>query len=281
MTDEATAVTGADGSAGAVPAPGSPGDGPGVAETVRAAAGPVSRLGGAFMTDPATREAGAALGLKAWRLYHAGRAGVLGDVDASVVAAAEVFFPPERVADAWEKGRAVRPPREVAEAYAGLCQAWGRERLGGFGGAGRLAGLAERVAAGADVAGLPLFAGWRAMPLPDDAPARLAQLLHVLREHRGGLHGVAVLAAGLRPLEAIVAGAQGAAGAAWFGWSEPFPDPEPLRERRQAAEETTDRLVAPAFAALGPGERAELVALLAEAEAEAEAASGRTGTRSS
>ena len=90
----------------------------------------------------------------------------------------------------WEGGRAL-PADKAADLYAGACHDWGRRRLAGFAAAGRAAELLEPVVSGADVLGTPLFAGWRALPLPDDAPARLAHLLHLARELRGGLHGLA------------------------------------------------------------------------------------------
>ena len=49
-----------------------------------------------------------------------------------------------------------------------------------------LVALVERVVDSAEAAALPLFAGWRALPRPDDAAGRLGLLLNVLREHRGG-----------------------------------------------------------------------------------------------
>jgi hypothetical protein len=129
-----------------------------------------------------------------------------------------------------------------------------------------LAGLLHRVADAADPAGWPLFAAWRAQPLPDDSAGRVAQLLHVLREHRGGAHLAAVRQAGLAPLEAIVAGSGGAANATFFGWPEPFPEPtDELRTRLATAEAATDVQVAPAYAVLSADEHAELPRLLAAA----------------
>ncbi len=56
---------------------------------------------------------------------------------------------------------------------------------------------------------------------------------------------------GLRPLEAIVAGAGGPGNAAFFGWPEPLPEvTDELRARLARAEEATDAQVAPAYAVL-------------------------------
>lgn len=231
-------------------------------QTAAGAKEAIHGLGGAFMRSRATRAKGAEIGLPDWLIYVAGRNGVLGDVDADVVTAAMVFFPAPWVRQQWDAARVVMAPAEALAEYAQTCHAWGRARLAEVESADRLAALLARVADAADPAGCPLFAGWRALPLPDDPPARLAQLTMVLREQRGNLHALAVLAQGLSPLEALMAGPAGQGNAAFFSWPEPYPDPEPLRARWQAAEAATERLVAPAFAALDEREREELVGLL-------------------
>ncbi|GAC1327422.1 MAG: hypothetical protein NVSMB13_13690 [Mycobacteriales bacterium] len=236
-------------------------------ETVAAVAPPIQKIGGAFMQQRKNATIAAELGMHPWALYYCGRGGVLGDVDADVVTAAFVFMPAAMVRKAWDRGRSVRPVQEMARRYAEICQEWGRTRFAGFEGAGRLAELAERVVEAVDPAGLPLFAGWRAMPLPEDAPARACQAVHLLREHRGGVHAVAVLASGLSPLEASVSITDGPGSPGFFGWPEPHPDPAPLAERRAAAEARTDELVAPAYAVLSADERTELAELLAAASA--------------
>lgn len=232
------------------------------AEAAAAVKEPILRLGEGFMISADTRAKGRELGLRSRPLYHLGRGGALGDVPAEVVIAAFAFFPPEVVTTAWEQGRAVMPPPAAARAYAALCNAWGREHLTGQPGIERTAELLERVVAYAEPAGLPLFAGWRALPLPDDVPGRLAQLLMVMREHRGAVHVAAVAAVGLGPLEAIVAGTYGAANATFFEWPEPYPDPAPHRARWDAAEDLTMAGAAPPYDALSPDERLELAGLL-------------------
>lgn len=187
----------------------------------------ISRWGGAFMLDPATAERGAELGLAGFPFYYLGRCGVLGDVDADVVAAAMVFFPPGYVRKSWEKGRAVLAPAEGAAHYAEACRTWGRTNLAAAQGLDRFCEVAERLVGAADPAGMPLFAGWRGLPLPDDLPGRAAQLLNVLREHRGAAHAIAVLSQRLTPIEAIVAGSHGADSARFFGWPEPYPRGRP------------------------------------------------------
>lgn len=230
-------------------------------QAVRGAAGPVGRIGGAWMFDAETGRRGTELGLSTWSWYHCGRGGVLGDGDASVIVAAFGFFPPALQTKAWERGKAVLPPSQIAVRYAQACVAWGGRALPAEG-AGRLAELSEAVADAAPIAGMPLFAGWRSLARSlgtTDGPGRLALALQVLREHRGSAHVVAVAATGVEPLQAVVSGRYGPSNAEFFGWAQPWPDPEAGKEAMARAEALTDELVRPAFAGLTDDERAELV----------------------
>lgn len=98
------------------------------------------------------------------------------------------FFEPGMVRAGWEAAQLVRPLAETQARYLEICRSWGRNRFAAVRGIERLCELLTGVVERVQPAGLPLFAGWRALPLPDDAPARAAQLLQVLREHRGGAH---------------------------------------------------------------------------------------------
>ncbi len=229
---------------------------------MRGVAGPVGRFGAAWMFDEGTQARGVELGLTTWPWYHCGRGGVLGDGDASVAGAAFGFFPPALQRKAWERGRAVLPVGEIAGEYGLACAAWGRRAFADVPAAGRLADLLHRAATAAEPASIPVFAGWRALApaLADDGPGRLALAVQVMREHRGGLHLVAVVAEGVDPLQAVVSGRYGAGNASFFGWAEPYPDPSAAKEAMAAAEARTDVLVRPAYASLTPDERAELVA---------------------
>ncbi len=221
---------------------------------------PIVSCGGAFMLHPDTTARGEAVGLDFASFYGLGRGGVLGDVDADVVISAFAFFEPGIVRGLWDGARTKMTPAEGAERYAAACADWGRDHLASVDGLDELATLLAKVSQAASPVGAPLFAGWRAMPLPDDAPGRAMQLMHVLRELRGGLHICAVLAAGLTPAEALMVGNPDSM--PLFGWSEPYPDPEPHRSAHAEAEAATNRLVAPAFAALDHSERERLVELL-------------------
>jgi hypothetical protein len=237
-------------------------------QTAAAAKRAVLELGGAFAQDPKTLRRARELGLTGWAFYVAGRGGALGEVRPDTAAAALGFIAPEAVKDGWDVARKVTTPLEVAAHTLAECCRWGREYLESFYGLLRLVELAERVVVGADAAAMPLFAAWRAMPIPQDSPgAHAAVLAHLLREHRAGAHLLAVRASGLTALEAIIAGPEGEAGAIAFGWQPPYPAYEPLIRKRAWAEALTDRIAGEAYEVLDIKERLELVDLLDSAAA--------------
>ncbi|MGV9615369.1 SCO6745 family protein [Nocardia xishanensis] len=229
----------------------------------------VQELGGGFMFSREAKEFGRSTGVDGFfGPYTRGRGGVLGDVDADVVTAAFGFFPAHSIRKAWES--VPMPAAKAAEGYLAACQDYGRRKLADFEQVERLAQLLEVVVAAADPAGVPLFAGWRALPLPTDAPARVTQLAHVLRELRGGLHLLAVRASGITPLQAVlISGSSfndGPGQARWYGWPEPFEDiTATVQDRWQRAEVLTDDLITPAFAVLDDAAGAELTTLLTAA----------------
>lgn len=212
-----------------------------------------------FMMDGATYERGGALGFEGIDFYFLGRAGVLGDVPAPVVTATLVFFAPATVEAAWERGRRVMAPADAAGAFAGCAHAWAEAHLPDGVDYGRLAELEGRVVGGASPAGVPLFVGWRQLPLPEAPKARALHQMQLLRELRGGLHAGAVLAEGLGPAEAV--SVRTPFMASLFGWSE-LPDAEPAKAAWERAEEGTDRALARHLAVLDEAELDELVALL-------------------
>ncbi len=226
------------------------------AATATAAA--VSTVGSHFMLDGQTYKHAAELGFAGLDFYVTGRGGVLGEVDADVVSAAFTFFEPDNVRTLWEQGRAVMAPDEAAEAFAGCCAAWAEERVPDDLDAARLAELAGRVVAGARPAAAPVFAGWRALAVPTSPKAAAVHQMNALRELRNGLHGAAILSAGLSPLEAL--SVRSPHMVALFGWAEAAPT-DGLSDRWDEAERNTNRAMAHAFEALDDAERDELAAL--------------------
>lgn len=229
----------------------------------------VLELGGAFMISREARVFGDTTGVAGFQgAYTRGRGGVLGDVDADVVTAAFGFFEPAGVRAAWESVQ--MSAADAAEGYMLACREFGQRKLAAFEHADRLAELLRRVVDAAPCTGVPLFAGWRALPVPEDGRAAVLQLTHVLRELRGGLHLIAVMSNGLTPLQAIlVAGSpiyDGPGHAKFLGWAEPFETvTDDVRVRWEAAEKLTDELIAPCFEVLDESERDELGALMLQA----------------
>jgi hypothetical protein len=216
-------------------------------------------LGWAFYFVPETLARGRELGLDGFRFYFLGRGGVLGDVDATVIASAFGYFNPTLVRDTWDSGRAVVDPRAAGHAFVACAAEFGRSRFAQLDGLDEFCAAADAVVAAADPVGLALFAGAVSEPLAEDPPARTMQLLALLRELRGSIHLLAVRACGLdaRTAHAV----KRPQDLAMFGWS----DREAVTVTAEhvaaweAAEALTDRLVLPAYAALDEAGRAALI----------------------
>lgn len=240
-------------------------------EFVTAACPKIGTMGWAFYFVPETAAMAGELGLDTGRFYFLGRGGVLGDVEAPVVASAFGYFKPELVTAMWSSAKEVVAPREAGRAFFGACADLGRRRFADLDHLDAFCAAAEAVNAAADPTGLPLYAGIRCEPLAEDLPGRAMQLVSVLRELRGSVHLLAVRAVGLDARTAHWISRPG--DIAMFGWSEED-RPEIGEEDRAAmveAEALTDRLVTPAYAALDePGQEALLAGLAAMEQALAE-----------
>ena len=218
----------------------------------------VSQVGSHFMLDGNTYKRGAELGFAGLDFYVAGRGGVLGDVDADVVSAAFTFFEPAHVRTQWELGATVMPPSQSAAEFATCCHAWAEEHVPDDLDAARLATLAGQAVATARPACASVFAGWRALPLPTAPKALAVHQMNALRELRLGLHGAAVVAAGLSPLEAVSLKSPGMAPI--FGWAE-LAEVDGLAPASDDAEQRTNRGIAHAYEGLDDAGRAELADL--------------------
>ena len=232
-------------------------------ETITATNASIFALGSKFMFHPVTvakgKEAGFANG---FAMYFAGRGGPLGDCDADVVVASWGYFEPSLVRKMWEAGTAAMPARKAGEFYANASAQWGRDNLTGVKGLAAFNKLAEKLVRAADVQGLPLFAAWRAEPLPADTEGRAGQLLHVLREYRGSVHLLAIVATGLTPLEAHVT-SRGVDGAKLFGWTDESTLPKPRPAAWKKAEALTDKLCVPTYSVLTEREAASFTKAVA------------------
>ncbi|MDQ2628140.1 SCO6745 family protein [Mycolicibacter senuensis] len=204
--------------------------------------------------------------------YVAGRGGVLGDATGEAVGAVFAVFEPTGLSALWNEGVAVHGAAGAAQRYWEQTAEFGRTYLADAQGLGRIAALGEKVIVATPGAGLPLFAGWRAMPLADDAAARALQVMFVLRELRAGVHFNALTISGVTPIEAHMLN-KGPQYAAMFGWPEPFADGSDKKDRYAQIEVATDRRMTELFAAaLTPDEAEELARLSAAALAALQAA---------
>lgn len=214
----------------------------------------VLAIGGAFGQSPEFHELVERLGVGLWPTYFAARAGVMGDVGPEVVGAAFGFFSPDHVARCMRAAMSAGSPSEFASEDRAAMDRWGRRVFDGLPNAVRAAALAERVLAGADPAGLPMFAAMRAAQAYDsDARARLSRALMCLREHRCGLYLLAVRSKGLSPLDAVLVQG-GSEKALANGWGPPYTPAPDATQRRERAERLADRLAEHAYSALSSDE---------------------------
>jgi hypothetical protein len=212
----------------------------------------VASAGSAFYFTDETLARGREIGLDGFRFYFLGRGGVLGDVEATVVASAFGYFEPGLVAHMWNtaRARAGVAPRDAARAYFECAHDLGRSALTGMGDAGAYCEAAEAVVTAAEPAGLALFSGMIGEPVPDALAARAMHLTILLRELRGSAHLLAVRASGLSPRTAHYLRRPKDFG--MFGWKEgDVPQVGDVERRRLAAADAlTDELLRPAFGVL-------------------------------
>jgi len=243
-------------------------------ETAEATGKPILEYGRAWMMAPGTAAKAGELGLVEvgrFGFWANGRAGVLGDVDASVAAAAIGFMAPDAVARYWGARRDGLGAWDCALAWFGCAAEGGSATLASMPAdrVARLNQLARTIVDAADPSFGALFAGSALIPMTGDAAADATINLNVLRELRGGAHLSACHAAGLGPHGTIMSTDDPVRGGVpWsegFGWTAPHP--EPNHAARQQVEEMTTVATARAFECLTPAERGEFAALVAEARA--------------
>jgi hypothetical protein len=244
-------------------------------------------------------EAFLAIGMRNyWDGYFAGRAAPLGLAPAEVVHAVFYNFADGEVARhiPWVWGKTT-PQEAITVRERGSAAAL-RQMIGELADApalARAADLATRAALSAPTEGRILYAGLRALDVPEEPVARLWHAATLLREHRGDGHNAALLAHGIggtqaHVLLALTLGMR----AEKFGRIHHLPKAQlaavidGLRDRglvdaaggftdtgreiREQIEALTDELAAPAYAVLSTNELDELVAGLEPIAAAVEAA---------
>jgi hypothetical protein len=203
---------------------------------------------------------GQELGLKGFPFYFAGRAGVMGNVDAAIVTAAFGYFEPALVNALWAKICSDVQPADAGRAYLDASMAFGRKMLAEHDGdvLDAFSDAAEQIRAATDPAGLTLYAGIDAHPMPTDPAARAYLNAVILRELRGSVHLLAIRASGLRA--GVAHAIRRPNDTASFGW-----DPAPTitnsdRDLLTRADQLTDELLVPAVASLTQEQSAAFVA---------------------
>ncbi|MEU8171685.1 hypothetical protein AB0C14_02315 [Microbispora hainanensis] len=246
-------------------------------------------------------EAFLALGMRNyWDGYFAGRAAPLGTAPAEVVHAVFYNFAEGEVARhiPWVWGK-ITPEEAIAVRERASATAL-RQLLGEWAvspGLVRIADLATRAAVSAPPEGRPLYAGLRALDVPEEPVARLWHAATLLREHRGDGHNAALVAHGIGGTEAhvlmalslgmmaedfgrihhlpkarLVAVVDGLRDRGLVDAAGGFTDAG--RETRRRIEALTDELAAPAYDVLSADELDELIVGLEPIAAAAQAADG-------
>jgi len=236
---------------------------------VEQTATPILEIGRTWMLDDKTVARSGELGLDGpFGFWTLGRAGVLGDVDADLAAAAIGFMAPKRVRHFWESRPAGTDPRALTDEYARAAATWAQDTLADVSAVRleRLVELSQRVIGEAQPSVGMIFAGWRGIDVPADPAGATAVVLNVLRELRGGAHLSAVHAVGLGPLGSIMSTDDPVRGgepwATTFGWEAPLPARDPVR--RRDAEAMTTMICRDAYSCLTADEGNEFVDLVSE-----------------
>lgn len=224
-----------------------------------------------------------------WDGYFAGRAAPLGRAPAEVVHAAFYSFADGEVARHIPKVWDTATPEAAHAARERGCVAALRRILGDLAesrGLARAADLLAKASVSAPTEGRIMYAGLRALPMPEGPVARLWHAANMLREHRGDGHVVALVSERIGGTEAHVlsALASGIYPAESFGRIHHLPQArlaevmDGLRDRglldasgrltgsgratKGRIESLTDALAEAPYDGLEPSELDELIALL-------------------
>jgi hypothetical protein len=226
-------------------------------EIVQQTAPIINQAGNRFYFDAATMARGKELGLDGFRFYFLGRGGVLGDVEPAVVVASFGYFSPGVVELMWDSAKQIVAPREAAREYLACADRFGIAQLDGIDVLDGFNDAAEAIVGSVDRSALPLFAGIAAEPLPDHPAARAYRNVCILRELRGSIHLLAIVATGVSP--AVAHAIRRPDDVTSFGWENTPDISDDDRSRLDIADELTDRLLTPSIEALTDTQRTTFV----------------------
>jgi len=223
-------------------------------ELVSATAAPINKLGALYYFHPDTLAHGKEkLGLDGMRFYFLGRGGLIGDVEAPTVTSAFGYFAPAVMEKMWNSARERCSPREAAEAALACNAEIGRAALADVEGLDAFCEAAEQVVADVNPAGLTLYAGVSAFPVPEDTPARAMHACVVHRELRGSAHLAAVIASGIHP--SVAHAIRRPDDIATFGWPEDLEITADDSTTLAEVDATTDAMSASHYASLSDSQR--------------------------
>lgn len=216
-------------------------------------------IGASFYFDPATVARGKELGIDGYRFYFLGRGGVLGDVDSAVVHSAFGYFHPKVIARMWDSARKKMEPHYAAQAFIECGHVYGRRMFSEVDGLDAYVDAAAQLIGAVDGGAMALFAGVRAEPVPDDAPAAAIHQAMVMREMRGSAHLAAITTVGLPT--SIAHAIKRPEDVDLFGWGdEPPIVTDADRRLHVRAEELTNEALTPAFRTLTDEQALALIA---------------------
>ena len=218
---------------------------------------PVYRIGQVFYFHPDTIETGKEAGLDGFRFYALGRGGVLGDVEAAVVHAAFGYFHTGLIDKIWNSAKEIMAPRDAARLYMECAHRLGRAKFSEIAGLDGFVEAATQIIDHVEGASMPLFAGVRAEPVPEDPPAAAMHQAMVLRELRGSVHLLALTACGVSSSVAHAVKRPG--DVAMFGYDEVPEVSDEDRANWHRAENLTDELLTPAYSSLSDAQATALV----------------------
>ena len=159
-------------------------------------------------SSPEPNDSMATLGFRTyWDGYFAGRSAPLGRVPAEVVHAAFYNFADGEVARHIPKVWETTTPEAAHAARERGCVAALRRILGDLvetPGLARAAELLAQASTSAPTVGRVMYAGLRALPMPEEPVARLWHAANMLREHRGDGHIVALVSEEIGGIESHV-----------------------------------------------------------------------------
>ena len=221
---------------------------------------PIQTLGMSFYFDPPTGERAKELGLNVFEFYGLGRAGTLGDVDASVVTNALTFFHARTIDFLWSKAKTKADPVTTARAYLEAAYEFADRTFGALDVVvlEEFAHAVHRVVASVESGHHLLFDGYRSFDVPS-RPVHAAYFSTILlRELRGGAHIDAVSQVGLTPLQACYI--QDPTIFTMHGYTDDdvFDVTPEMREMKERAEVLTSETMASYFEVLSDDERRQV-----------------------